>query len=231
MPYYLLTSSVAKCFQVDVPGQTTVTIAYSAPDLGLSDEPTEPVKRTTARSMSLLVIHNISPGAQPNYAHKPAPKPPSGRYREQLTNRDGTIEYTTGPHEGPLEICAQAASASRRIPARIAIRVFRDTVVSSGRKLVLQKLAQGQVIRSGAEQLSEHSSRLTEELSRLSDHIDQITGAAEYTKEREKLLHDKSLSLQSAVKFWPIVRMFVLIISAYMQTHYVVSFMKRRHII
>ncbi|GKY95364.1 hypothetical protein MPSEU_000498200 [Mayamaea pseudoterrestris] len=233
MPHYILTSSVAKCFQVDVPSQTTIAVAYSTPDLGLSNDAVETTKRTVSRSMSLLIVHKVNPGGTHRTSqHNRSPaKAPTGRFREQITKRDGVIEYTTGAHEGPVEICAQAASASKRTPVRFAIRVIQDAIETSGHKLVLQKLAQGQVIRSGAEKLTEHSSRLTEELSRLLKHINQIANTAETMKEREKSLHDRSISLQRAVKLWPIIRMFVLVSAAYMQTHYVVSFMKRRHIV
>ena len=227
----MLTSGQAKCFQVDVPSQSTITIAFSAPDLGLDDETFDSEKRTTTRNMSLIIVHKVPPGTRRKAPQDPATTPPTGRLRKQITERDGIVEYTTGPDEGPVEICAQSASASKRVPSRIAIRVFDDAAEFGGRKHLMQRLALGQVIRSGAEQLTEHSSRLAEELSRLSTHIHQITGSAEYMKEREKTVHDRSLSLQKAVKFWPIFRMFVLIVAAYLQTHYVLSFLKRRHIL
>lgn len=233
MPYYMLASSIAKCFHVDVPPQTTVTIAYSAPDLNVDDEPVDANQRTATRSMSIVVMQKSPSGTHrtpPHHHRERAAKAPSGRIRQQLTQREGTIEYTTGIQQGLVEICVQAIAASKRWPSRIAVRVFQDKLESSGRKLVLQKLARGQVIRSGAEQLTEQSSRLTDELKRISNHIKQIAGTAEHTKQREKALQDRSLSLQNAVKFWPIFRMFVLISAAYMQTHYVVSFMKRKHI-
>ena len=230
LPYYMLTSSQAKCFQVDVPSQTTITIAYSAPDLGLGDEPIDSKKRTTTRNMSLVIVHKTPPGARRKPPRDPSATPPTGRLKKQITERDGMVEYTTGPDEGPVEICAQSTSASKRVPSRIAIRVIDNAAELGGRKHLLQRLAMGQVIRSGAEQLTEHSSRLAEELSRLSTHINQITGSAEYMKEKEKTVHDRSLSLQKAVKFWPMFRMFVLIVAAYLQTHYILSFLKRRRI-
>jgi hypothetical protein len=230
MPYYLLTSSVGKCFTVDVAPSTTITIAYSAPDLALSDDPNEDLskKRTTARIMNILVTHKLPPGVKPANAREKKTAL-GGRLKEQLSKREGTIEYTTGSGEGLVEVCAQAASASQRIPLRVAIQVFQGTGRSSAEKLV-RKLSQGGM-RTGAELLTEHSSRLTSEIGSLSSWIKEISKNAEYFKQKEVSLHDKSVALQNAAKYWPIFRMFVLISAAFLQTHYVVTFMKRRHIV
>jgi hypothetical protein len=238
MPYYMLTSSVSKCFQVDVPPQTTITIAYHAPDLDTGDDdPPDAKPRSTARHMNIVVSQPTAAAddkaSRQRREASATTQLASGRIREQLSKRTGSIEYTTAAaaSEGLVEICAQALSASKRVPVRIALRVFQDTKAVTGRKLVLQKLAQGQVIRSGAETLLEQSSRLTDELLSLSSRVHDISESADYMKEKERSFQDKTVSLQQAVKYWPMFRIFVLVSAAYLQTHYVVSFMKRRHIL
>jgi len=74
------------------------------------------------------------------------------------------------------------------------------------------------------------TSRISSELMRMHRRAKSIAGDAQFSKEREESFFHKSVSLNRAVRYWPMFRLLVLMVGGYLQVSHVVQYMKRRHI-
>jgi emp24/gp25L/p24 family/GOLD len=151
--------------------------------------------------------------------------------REQLEKKEGSFEYETGDLEGSLEICVQSYTATVESPSRVALS-FRpeseddeiEKLLAAERKLMNERLkVENRVVK-------EETSRITAELMRMQRRAKSLASDAQFSKQREEAFHNQSISLNRAVKFWPMVRMVVLLIGGYLQVTHVIKFMKSRHI-
>jgi hypothetical protein len=146
-------------------------------------------------------------------------KKPTGRVRQHLEATTGRIEFTTGTEDGLVEICVQSMTASAQAPSRIGLRVYIEppnlaSITADG---LVQKL-------------TEHSSLISDDLSRMLSRVDQALIDADYATEREKEFREKSVSLNKAVKYWPLIRIVCLLSSGIIQARYIIQYMKSRHI-
>lgn len=151
--------------------------------------------------------------------------------REQLETREGSFEYDTGNLEGSLEICIQSYTATAENPSRVAFSILPQSeeveiekLLQAERKLMNERLeVENKIVK-------EETSRITAELVRMQRRAKTIAGDAQFSKKREEEFHAQSVSLNKAVKYWPMVRMTALLVGGYLQVTHVISFMKSRHI-
>jgi emp24/gp25L/p24 family/GOLD len=155
------------------------------------------------------------------------------KHREQLEVQQGDFIYDTADLDGGnLEICIQSYTASMESPSRVALSVSAQAAADDD---VMQQLEQDRVVlnrklESENRLLKEETSRITAELVRMQRRAKSIAGDAQFSKKREETFHNQSLSLNKAVKIWPIVRMIVVMIGGYLQVSHVIAYMKSRHI-
>lgn len=153
------------------------------------------------------------------------------KVREPLESQQGTFFYETEDLDGTLEVCVQSYTASMDNPSRVALTIAPATEnddiqqeLESERQLLNEKLeSENKVIK-------QETSRISAELMRMHRRAKSIAGDAQFSKKREEDFHGKSISLNKAVKFWPMVRMIVVMIGGYMQVSHVIAYMKSRHI-
>lgn len=147
----------------------------------------------------------------------------SGRVRRELTERQGTMEYTTGPRENaPVEICIQSMAANPKNPSRVALSVTQTVKVS--------KAAQKEQKEKQEQEAQKHMSKLARELMQLDKKVNMILTNADYAKEQEADFHELSLQMNRASQYWPMIHLGVLLITGFTQANHIIRFFKSRHI-
>jgi hypothetical protein len=153
------------------------------------------------------------------------------KVREQIENPEGSFTYKSGDLEGSLEVCIQSYTATAESPSRVAFDVKPlvetddlEKILEHERNLLNKK------VETENEIVKEETSRITTELMRMHRRAQGIAADAQYDKKREEEFRKKSITLNRAVRYWPMFRMFVLLLSGYLQISHVVDYMKRRHI-
>ena len=149
----------------------------------------------------------------------------SGRIRQQIETKQGTFDFVTSASEGLLDVCIQVYSATRQHPARVALQVITKRAVPA-----VAPSDESSPFKTDVDRLNAHSSLITEDMKRMELRLKEIGSNANYAKEREKEFHGKSVDLNKAVKYWPVFRVLVLVLSAYIQVNHVVTYMKSRRI-
>jgi len=77
----------------------------------------------------------------------------------------------------------------------------------------------------------EHMSAMEKTIFSMVSETDLLIGVADISKEEEALFSQKSIDMNSAAKWWPIMHLLVLFVTGYTQANHIVSFFKSRHII
>lgn len=153
------------------------------------------------------------------------------KVREQIEKPEGSFTYKSGDLEGSLEVCIQSYTATAESPSRVALDV-KSLVESNDLENLLQRERDlvNKKVESENAIVKEETSRITTELLRMHRRAQGIAADAQYDKKREEDFRKKSITLNRAVRYWPMFRMFVLLVSGYLQISHVVDYMKRRHI-
>jgi len=142
----------------------------------------------------------------------------SGRLRKELTERQGTVEYTTGARDAPVEICVQSMAANPKNPSRVALLISQFMKPSKEQKEEQERQAQ------------QHMSKLAGELLTLQKKADMILTNADYAKEQEVDFHELSLQMNRASQFWPMIHVSILLLTGFTQANHILRFFKTRHI-
>ena len=152
-----------------------------------------------------------------------------GRVREELTQRQGTIEFLTGEEDGTVDICVQSIVANRNSPTRIAIKVtMASAAKESSQDETPSKDAAGNKISHDA--AKQEMSRLERDLQTLSNRVRAILNNADFNKDQEVAFHDQSVAMHSAAMYWPIIQLIVIILTGFTQANHIVRYMKTHHI-
>jgi len=154
------------------------------------------------------------------------------KHREQLDVKKGIFYYETAQLDGNLEVCIQSYTASMETPSRVALSVSTHSADDDDilQQLESERIMLNRKLESENKVIKEETSRITAELMRMQRRAKSIAGDAQFSKKREETFHNQSVSLNKAVKFWPIVRMVVVAIGGYLQVSHVIAYMKSRHI-
>lgn len=153
-----------------------------------------------------------------------------GRVREELTQRQGTIEFLTGEDDGTVDICVQSIVANRNSPSRIAIQVTMASAAkeSSEDETSSKDAAGGTSLDHDV--AKQEMSRLERDLQTLSNRVRAILNNADFNKDQEVAFHDQSVAMHSAAMYWPIIQLLVIILTGFTQANHIVRYMKTHHI-
>lgn len=157
------------------------------------------------------------------------------KLREDLTDKEGRLEFFTGDRDGFVEICFQAYLASRTEPRRVGLRVTKIPASDYEQQKTSAKIAQQNKVQvpGGVKQdmlVKVETSRITTELERFKRRVQDISNGGAASKDREASFHQTSVSLSRAVRLYPIFRICILLVAGYMQASHVVRYMRSRHI-
>lgn len=173
------------------------------------------------------LVLNRRPGGLPDEDGLPQ------KVRQSLETQNGQISYFTGRLQGgTIEVCVQSYTATLEMPSRVALYIheLEDAQAVENELAEKRRTLSKEQIEAENKLVKEETSRITSELMRMHRRAKSIGGDAIYSKDREEAFHNISVSLNKAVKYWPMFRMAVLLVGGYFQVTHVVSFMKSRHI-
>jgi hypothetical protein len=155
------------------------------------------------------------------------------KIRQPLESESGQIGYYTGHLlGGTIEVCVQSYTATVEMPSRVSLDIHElDDSKAVDEELAEKRRAlTKEQVEAENKLVKEETSRITSELMRMHRRAKSVGGDARYSKDREEAFHNLSVSLNKAVRYWPLFRMAVLLVGGYLQVTHVVSFMKSRHI-
>lgn len=152
-----------------------------------------------------------------------------GRVREELTQRQGTIEFLTGDEDGSVDICVQSIIANRNSPSRIALNVTMS-VSEDAEKEDSPKKGEGEPGTLGHDEAKNQMSRLERDLQTLSNRVRAILNNADFNKDQEVAFHDQSVAMNRAAQYWPIIQLVVILVAGFTQANHIVQYMRTHHI-
>lgn len=145
----------------------------------------------------------------------------SGRVRRELTQRKGSIDYTTSSlRDAPVEICVQSMAANPKNPSRVALTVVQSAKISKKKRALEQE-----------QRAQKQMSRLAEELLQLDRKADLLLTQADYAKDQEAEFHELSVQMNRASHYWPMIHLLILLITGFTQANHIIRFFKAHHII
>jgi emp24/gp25L/p24 family/GOLD len=150
-----------------------------------------------------------------------------GRVREELSKRQGTIEFLTGEDDGTVDICVQSIVANRNSPSRIALNV---TMVADDEDEDEEE-AEGTKSKAIDHQAAKaEMSRLERDLQALNNRARVVLSNADFNNEQQGAFIDQSVSMHSAATYWPIIQVLIIIVTGITQANHIIRYMRTHHI-
>jgi len=160
--------------------------------------------------------------------------------RQKITEASGKIEYSKAldpkSPDHDLEVCVEAHGSYRRnMNAMLFSLKFKEVIddefiVEFGDLFKGDSEASKEVSKD-QELAKQHMTTMERSIFNMVSEIDLLIGVADISKDEEAVFSQKSLDMNSAAKWWPIMHLLVLFVTGYTQANHIVSFFKSRHII
>lgn len=167
------------------------------------------------------------------------------KIREELSQRRGRIEFLTGHDSGNIEVCVQSILANFNKPVRFHLRadmdalegdddddddVDDDSILESIHENKKAKQKENDPDHLEHKEISSKVSRLERDLQTLQNRAKACLNNADYNKEQEALFYEKSISMNRASKYWPIIQLTVLLVTGFTQANHIVRYLKTHRI-
>mmetsp|Transcript_19008 Transcript_19008/g.39052 ORF Transcript_19008/g.39052 Transcript_19008/m.39052 type:complete len:325 (-) Transcript_19008:252-1226(-) len=169
-----------------------------------------------------------------------------GRVRDELTQNQGRIEFTTGRGMGAVDLCVQSILASSKKPARVHIRVDMaaseddyDDYDDDGAYLGPEEIEERKLAKAKKatdpdhlehKEIATKMTRLERDLQTLQNRAKACVNNADYNKDVEAKFHEQSISMHRASTYWPMIQLTVLLITGFTQANHIVRYLKSHHI-
>jgi hypothetical protein len=163
----------------------------------------------------------------------------SDRVRQELTQREGSIQFQTGEDDGTVDICVQSIIANKNNPTRVSLNVTMDVTADAKEESPPQE--GGEPAQEGGEKkegellapdsVKAQMSRLERDLQTLSNRVKAILNNADFNKDQEVAFHEQSVAMSRASTYWPAIQLVVLLVTGFTQANHIVRYMKSRHIV
>jgi emp24/gp25L/p24 family/GOLD len=143
------------------------------------------------------------------------------RLREEIHEKHGTLTFISSPRDdAPVEVCIQSLSASPTTPARFSLKIEMKPYVDPAVEAAQHKAKiEGTV------------SSMQLDLQGMERKIDDMMNIAMWAKEHEMAVHDRSVAINHAAMYWPMIHIAVLIVAGYAQASHVARFFKKHRIV
>ena len=151
-----------------------------------------------------------------------------------VSDMEGTIEYST-EGVGIVHICAQIQELPGRKyprPTLVGLRL-RD----SGDYSEFEDMPGGLSAKEkkehekGQQAARRHFSEMEKVLMNMIREANGLLKNADAIKDDEAAFHKKSLEMNAASKWWPMIHIIILLITGFTQANHVIKFFKSMHII
>lgn len=147
-----------------------------------------------------------------------------GRVREELTKRQGSIEFLTGESDGSVDICVQSIIANTNNPTRFSLNVTMSPEIDP------EEEKKKDTDTTERDMVKTQMSRLERDLGTLNSRVKAILNNADFNKDQEVAFHEQSVAMSRAATYWPIIQLVVVLITGFTQANHIVRYMKSRHI-
>ena len=157
----------------------------------------------------------------------------TGRVREELDQKSGSILFLTGETDGQVEVCVQSVMASIKNPTRISIQV---NMAASEDDDDSDDLTKQQATDGTGDGKMEHSevqakmSRLERDIQTLNNRVKAALNNADYNKEQEAAFHQQSVNMNRAATYWPIIQLVILLVTGFTQANHIITYLRTHHI-
>lgn len=156
----------------------------------------------------------------------------SGRIREELEQKTGSILFDTGDSDGTVEVCIQSVLASIKNPTRVSIQV-KMASSDKGQYNINDDASNGE---DGAPDKLEHGEvrakmgRLERDLQTLNNRVKACLNNADFNKDQEAAFHQQSVNMNRATTYWPIIQLLILLVTGFTQANHIITYLRTHHI-
>ena len=154
------------------------------------------------------------------------------RLRETLTDASGTVRFDLKDTLllGCLEICIGIRETSdRRYPL---VSVLQGTTIDPLFEETEDEMTKANMEHHENQKHAKvHLNYLDRVVANLVKEANLLLSTADQIKDEEAAFHQKSIDMNSASKWWPMLHIMVLLATGFTQANHIVSFFKSRHII
>lgn len=235
-PHFVVTSGKPKCFNVEVPKQTTIKIHYEAPDVDVDTES----KKYSPTYMTLMEnpidtleelrmehetddVHAAQRKKQLDWHQKNKPKAVS----QEINEYSGFFLHHSHVEDSIVNVCIRASKANERSPMFFHVRV---------EELEEDELDEFEKEKSEGKHaplldVEHHWSFLETQLNRIEHEMRTIIREADFFRERDALYHQQTDDLHEATLFWPVLHCCILLLTGFTQANHIIHFFKSRRIV
>eukprot|EP00591_Stephanopyxis_turris_P006841 CAMPEP_0195518388 /NCGR_PEP_ID=MMETSP0794_2-20130614/12786_1 /TAXON_ID=515487 /ORGANISM="Stephanopyxis turris, Strain CCMP 815" /LENGTH=213 /DNA_ID=CAMNT_0040647339 /DNA_START=268 /DNA_END=909 /DNA_ORIENTATION=+ len=213
MPIFIATSPHPKCVTVDTPAGTFLDIVYKTPDVATNDK-----KRDRKGADTVISVHQPEdPDRDGGGPHKKKHQPHK-KVNNKITNQSGKISHKV-ELDGPVQVCIFSHAAHAKNPVRLGFQIMEGLGDN-------EKDAE-----NNEKEVKDHITRLYIHVTELTNVIGGVLREADYAKEREIEFHSLSQNMHAASQWWPIVHIFVLLLTGFTQASHMVRFFKSKRLV
>jgi hypothetical protein len=155
--------------------------------------------------------------------------------REQPSEREGSIQFSSSETGGPVQICIHSLFASKGGPYRVGLDI-RETVNNADEEVeVTTDTATNYNSRFLKKEQSDlalsYLSAFSKEMIRAESLVRTILNSADNVKKEESEFYQQSIRMERSVHLWPMLQLSCLLVAAVIQIRHILKFMKAKHIV
>lgn len=158
------------------------------------------------------------------------PRTPTNHLTKKVSDMEGKIEYST-EGTGVIHICTQVEEIPGRKyprPTLLGLRVVEKADFDQIVGLAQEKSKEN---AKGQEAARKHFTEMERVLMNMIKETNILLKNADDIKSQESKFHKKSLDMNSASRWWPMLHVLVLLATGFTQANHMIKFFKSMHII
>mmetsp|Transcript_13395 Transcript_13395/g.15378 ORF Transcript_13395/g.15378 Transcript_13395/m.15378 type:complete len:241 (+) Transcript_13395:56-778(+) len=219
LPKILISSTKSNCRSIIAPANTKLVISYETSDITVLQKYDSPIWISISTKESKSGTVKNAQDWNEHFKRNLHVKSPKA-VKEKIRKEKGSLKYETATN-GEVDICIQASKASPLNPIRFAISILKENEIHE----------HGDVNKDDESDTDRHLSHMEMEMQHLLSSMQNIIAEADMCKQREVHFHQQTLSMHAASMWWPIVQLFVLILTGFTQANHMVKFLRNKRLI
>lgn len=143
---------------------------------------------------------------------------------KSIEDLEGVMSYQT-PGQGVIHVCVSIAELPNRKYPRPTLIGLK---VSENKQIVEEQAAE---IEKGQKEAKRHLSEMEHILMTMTRETKVLMKNADSIQADEAIFHKKSVEMNAASRWWPMMHVVVLLVTGFTQANHVIKFFKGMHII
>ena len=161
------------------------------------------------------------------------PRTSSNHITKRVTDLEGKINYSIdgAGQAGIIHICTQIEELPGRKyprPTLVGLRIKESVDYEKSGRLAMEQAKENE---KGQVAARKHFSDMERVLMNMISETNVLLKNADMIKDEEAAFHKKSLEMNSASRWWPMLHVIVLLVTGFTQANNVIRFFKSAHII